>query len=115
MIEVRAWTAARLTLGGCSRFNQIPNFPPSLLRLLHAKHRILAVKNVLPPKDQVWGVNIYLLAMEDNTLGNHLEYKFQNSLNISDGEVFQMNVSNPGMANGQWRAGLSATKRKDLR
>ncbi|KAF8545287.1 hypothetical protein BDD12DRAFT_976954 [Trichophaea hybrida] len=89
-------------------------FPDRALECLHGKHRLLAARSHLPPKDQLWVVDLYVESSQHFSLVQDFHYEYPNSLNMTDGEIFWHILLDDANA-GEWMARLSSTKRKDLK
>ncbi|KAI9770970.1 MAG: hypothetical protein M1840_002674 [Geoglossum simile] len=99
------------------------NIPPGYsLECIHGRHRVQAGNETLAPRDKWWTVDLYL---DDASLDlrTALSEEYSNSINFSDGEIYQKihyyksytdRSMDTGFAEKQWWARLKG-KQKDLK
>ncbi|KAF8533988.1 hypothetical protein BDD12DRAFT_758374, partial [Trichophaea hybrida] len=93
--------------------------PDNTVRYLHGHHRLAAAIEILPPRDQWWGVDIYLENNATSALVNYIENQYPSSGNITDGEIFRnirlSSKANDTIKEHYWWSRLTATKRRELK
>ncbi|KAL9130731.1 MAG: hypothetical protein Q9217_001168 [Psora testacea] len=89
----------------------------TILRCLHGKHRIAAVRSILEPGDKWWTVDLYSDGLEE-TVQKDIREDYANSRNFCDGDIYrylsQCNAKGDKRGRKKWLARLSECKRKDL-